>query len=403
MIMLSLRSLFSPRVPSFSAIAEPFKYFSTKRAGAVFADPTYDNTFKMLCTNKEHPGIIRSILNSFLGFEGNNQIEDIVFSHKGKLGAINGDRAYLDSSVLENTTRYASDSTIDLVCTTQSGKKIAIEMQRAHESYFLTRTQMYMSKLIAGQVAVGQSSKAHEVILDTYIISIGRENIIRDPQILQKQKELLKDKSDLSFSLTVKPIIEDFWVTVEDNKMTWKFFELKKFKEFMKHELIDQHSPLKHQWMKFLLKCQDEEDTPENIPGIIKEGYQIMEMANWTPEQKALYDMEIDQEELTLCKVEKAGVEGKAKGRAEGRAEGRIEGLVEGEAKSIIKALKYNESDEEIIEEHDSLDKKKLSQIKSLSQPPKFDDIRTILQVDEDEFSKPDIDVIGIGLEETPN
>ena len=264
MTMFSLRSLFSPRVSSFSAIAEPFKYFSTKRAGAVFADPTYDNTFKMLCTNKEHPGIIRSILNSFLDFEG--------------------------------------------------------------------------------------------------------------------------------------------------NKMTWKFFELKKFKEFMKHELIDQHSPLKHQWMKFLLKCQDEEDTPENIPGIIKEGYQIMEMANWTPEQKALYDMEIDQEELTLCKVEKAGVEGKAKGRAEGRAEGlvegRAEGLVEGEAKSIIKALKYNESDEEIIEEHDSLDEKKLSQIKSLSQPPKFDDIRTILQVDEGEFSKndpDDIDVIGIGLEETPN
>ncbi|HJK86934.1 MAG TPA: PD-(D/E)XK nuclease family transposase [Candidatus Megaira endosymbiont of Nemacystus decipiens] len=376
-------------VTKLPIITKPVNYLSTKRAGTVFADPTYDSTFKMLCTNKEHPGIIKSILNSFLDFEGENKIEKVVFSQGNK---------------------------IDLVCTSQNGKKMAIEMQRAHESYSLARSQMCMSKLIASQVAVGQSSKAHEVILDTYVICIGRENIIRKPSVVQKQKVLLKEKSDLSYSLTVTPTIHDFGITIEDNKMTWKFFELKKFKEFMKNIKIGKDSPIKHQWMKFLLKCQDEENTPEDVAEIIKEGYRIMEMANWTQEQKALYDMEIDQEELTLCKIEQAELDGKAKGLTEGKiigltegkimglTEGKIIGLVKGEAKSIQKALKYNESEEEIINDHTTLSKDKLVQIKALPQPPGLEQITSILQ-DNTMFSqdKEDVDVLGNTSEENYN
>ena len=381
------------KVTNFPIIMGSVSYFSTKRAGSVFADPTYDNIFKMLCTSEEYPGIIKSILNSFLDLEGEHQIEEVVFSsQRGKLGKIDGDRLYVEPNALENTTRFAVDSTIDLVCTSQNGKKIAIEMQRAHESYFLARSQMYMSKLIASQVAVGQSSKAHEVILDTYVICIGRENIIREPSVVNKQKALLKEKSDLSYSLTVTPTIHDFWVTIEDNKMTWKFFELKKFKEFMRNIEIDKNSPIKHQWMKFLLKCQEEENTPEDVAEIVKEGYQIMEMANWTQEQKALYDMEIDQEELTLCKIEKAELEGLARGKAEGKAKG----LAEGEAKSIRKALKYNENDEEIINDHTTLNKDKLDRIKGLPQPPELEQITSILQTGS-EFSENNDDVGVLG------
>lgn len=256
---------------------------------------------------------------------------------------------------------------------------------------------MYMSKLIASQVAVGQISKAHEVILDTYVICIGRENIIKEPSIVQRQKVLLKEKSDLSYSLTVTPATHDFGIIIEGNKMTWKFFELKKFKEFMKNIKIGKDSPIKHQWMKFLLKCQDEENTPDDVAEIIKEGYRIMEMANWTQEQKALYDMEIDQEELTLCKIEQAEIDGKAKGLAEGKIIGLTEGLVKGEAKSIQKALKYNESDEEIIKDHKTLSKDKLVQIKAIPQPPGLEQITSILQ------DKENVDMLGNTSEESYN
>ena len=291
-----------------------------------------------------------------------------------------------------NGTRFEVDSTVDLLCTTKEGQQIAIEMQRAHESCFLARSQLYMSKLLASQVEIGQSSVAHKVMLDTYIICIGKENIIRDPLILAEQRKFLQHqditKRDLSFELTVTPTIHDLWVTVQDNRMTWKFFELTKFKEFIKHMKIDHNSPIKHQWMHFLLKCQEADEEPEDIADIIKEGYEIMKMANWTPTEKVLYDMAIDKEQLAIYKAQEAGVKGEARGKAKGKAEGL--------AVSIRKALKYNEPDDEIINEHQELTAKKLSVIKALSEPRELADItKILLDIDPAVESEDDIDVAG--------
>ncbi len=37
---------------------------------SVFADPTYDVTFKMLFANSEHLHLLISLINNFLGFKG---------------------------------------------------------------------------------------------------------------------------------------------------------------------------------------------------------------------------------------------------------------------------------------------------------------------------------------------
>ena len=204
-------------------------------------------------------------------------------------------------------------------------------MQRAHQDYFLSRTQLYMAKLIASQVKVGESAKAHKVMMDTYIICIGKENIFRDKAISSEQEKYLdKDTNqELSFELTVKPTIHDLWVTVQDNKMTWKFFELTKFKKYMQKFPINKNSPIKHQWLEFLLKCHEVKDTPEDIAEIIKEGYDIMKMANWTPEQKVLYDMEIDKEELVRTKLQEAEEKRKIEGKTEERID-IIKNMLEG-------------------------------------------------------------------------
>jgi hypothetical protein len=330
----------------FPIIMQQKSWFASKimpKTPNIFADPTYDNTFKMLCTSKEHPEIIKSMINNFLNLSGDQEIQSVSFS-QGKNTLKKDNMSEADAIIapneLENDTRFVVDSTIDFLCITKSGKKIAIEMQRAHEDYFLSRSQLYMSKLIANQVHTGQSSIAHKVMLDTYIICIGKENIIRDKAICDKQKASLanKDKAELSFELTVTPIIHDLWVTIQDNKMTWKFFELTKFKTFIKKFPVSNDSPMKHQWLNFLLKCQDADNTPEDVAGIIKEGYDIMRMANWTPDQKVLYDMAINGEALVLTKIE----EGEARGKAEGLAEGLAKGEAKGLAKGIKTALKYD-------------------------------------------------------------
>lgn len=50
-------------------------------------------------------------------------------------------------------------------------------MQRQYKDYFLPRMQEYMSKIISGEVMVGQSEQYHEVLVDTYILAIGKDNI----------------------------------------------------------------------------------------------------------------------------------------------------------------------------------------------------------------------------------
>ena len=48
-----------------------------KEHDEVFADPTYDFTFKMLFGNEANKDILISVLNGLLNFRGNEQIEDV--------------------------------------------------------------------------------------------------------------------------------------------------------------------------------------------------------------------------------------------------------------------------------------------------------------------------------------
>lgn len=89
-------------------------------------------------------------------------------------------------------------SSVDVLCTTNEGKKIAIEMQRQKTAYFLAREQAYMSKLISKQVKEGEGEKYNEKILDTYIIIIGKQNIFTGNTKLSNQK---------IYELDVKPVV----------------------------------------------------------------------------------------------------------------------------------------------------------------------------------------------------
>ncbi|MGC0372482.1 MAG: hypothetical protein DGJ47_001196, partial [Rickettsiaceae bacterium] len=163
--------------------------------------------------------------------------------------------------------------------------------------------------------------------------------------------------------------------------------ELTKFKEFMKKVEINQDSPVKHQWLKFLLKCHEATSTPDDVAEVIKEGYEIMKMANWSPTQKALYDMRIDEEALQQSKIAETAAIAEARGRAEGEARGEARGRAEGEAKSIQKAFRYEESESEILNDHSSLNQNKLNLIKELPYPPEHNLITEILLNDFDNSS----------------
>ena len=195
-----------------------------------FADPTYDVTFKMLFANDAHKNILISLLNSLLGFKGDQEIQDVK----------------IKSPELQKESASGVKGAVDVLCETKNGKKIAVEMQRQYKDYFLPRMQEYMSKIISGEVMVGQSEQYHEVLVDTYILAIGKDNIFKGVYAIA---------SDTLFEKTVMPMIAEIGQVIPGNKMYWKFFELPRFAQQHKDGTINKESSLKFQWLNFLLHC----------------------------------------------------------------------------------------------------------------------------------------------------
>jgi hypothetical protein len=111
-------------------VAPPPKKLKTELEGVleikeVFADPTYDTTFKMLFGTENNKDILISILNSFLGFSGLKEITEVEIAPSDLF--------------TEGITDI--QGSVDVLCTTKNNQKIAVEMQRQYKNYFLPRSQ----------------------------------------------------------------------------------------------------------------------------------------------------------------------------------------------------------------------------------------------------------------------
>ena len=294
-----------------------------------YADPTYDSTFKMLFASEKHKNLLIDFANSLLGFTEEEKIIKVDLKRE-------------EAPLLG---QYGIKSSVDVLCSTENGKTIALEMQRKHEDYFLSRTQYYMSTLLATEMQKGFSDQYHKMIDKVYMIIIGKEAIL--------PKEIGEPDQ---YEFTVIPTIEELRQTVPDNKMYWKFLELKRFEKLCNNEEIgiNQSSPKYNveKWLRFLLECGKKNKLliPDNTPEIIKEAYKVMETANMTPQEYLRYQdeqmhdyFERLERESALKKAEEAAEkkvqEAVKKAQAEGLAKGLAEGKAEGEARLKVDKL----------------------------------------------------------------
>lgn len=311
----------------------------------VFADPTYDATFKMLFANNQHKDVLISFLNNLLGFTGDSAIESL---------ALDIIDPYLG-------TEYVSSiqSTIDVRCRTVSGKDISIEMQRKNKDYFLPRTQDYMAKLLATQIKEGEGEKYHVKLHDTYILVLAKQNLF-----VGEYK--LEGDSNAKYEKTFKPTCEELeHQEMPGNKMHWKFYELCKFKTFTKGKLIDNTYTVKDQWLDFLVNCSSNLSIPENLDNKIKEGYKIMKMANWNRDQVVSYyklkaneyDEQITIENTIKETEQKAFQEGLEKGLKKGELDGKLKILLKQDIQKLQKHFK--QKGEEELDKHETFLAKK--------------------------------------------
>jgi hypothetical protein len=205
-----------------------------------------------------------------------------------------------------------------------------------------------MGKLISSQVKKDEGKKYHIAMNKTYIVIISKAKLFLKDTAIEGDHDKLYEK-------TVVPMIQELNKEVPHNKMYWKFFELPKFEKFIKGKKLDVDAPLKEQWLNFLISCNNQEDTPENVNEIIKEGYNIMKIANWSKEDREHYELAKIKEAYRLKELENveknAFHQGLEQGIKEGELKGKWKGEVKGEIKQIKSLLKYKVEPEKIKEE----------------------------------------------------
>jgi predicted transposase/invertase (TIGR01784 family) len=281
----------------------------TRHYQTIFADPTYDATFKMIFGNEQHKKLLISLINNLLDFKNEQEVKEI----------------HLITTEIPIAYSGHLKTAIDVRCKTSDGREILVEIQRKYKEYFLNRSQYYMAKAISVQLEDGQSALYNTKMLPVYVLAISRET-------------LFKFKDDPSFEKTVVPTIkENNYIEFPGNKMHWKFFELSKFEKQYKHEIINKSHPVKLQWLDFLNKCATKKEIPE-VDGLVQEAYKIMERAKWSRETIEAFELAIIEEKFEESEQEKYFQDG----RIEGEAKGKFEEKIETAKKMLLENLDIN-------------------------------------------------------------
>ena len=187
-----------------------------------------------------------------------------------------------------------------------------------------------MAKLVSGQVPEGEGHNYHNRVLDTYIIVISKSNMFKGSTALADQT---------LYEVDVAPTVQQTKAIYPGNKMYWKFFELEKFAAHKDSQNITKASPLKLQWLDFLLSCSAQTDIPEDRDSIIQECYNIMDKMKWDPDERTIHWKNIINQQDGEKLLSDTRVEGRLEGRVEGKLEGRVEGIKIGEVKAKVKLL----------------------------------------------------------------
>lgn len=222
-----------------------------------FATPTTDFTFKRLFGDAQRTNLPINFLNNLLERKEGNLITKIVFSDTANIPKAEGSK----------------QSSVDISCTDQSGHQFIIEMQVAHEVYFLLRSQYYASFALSNQLKKGGSFEYLKPVIFVGIM-----------------------KHDL-FDYNQDPITHHFIIDSKTGKQSMEhlqfhYVELSKF-----HKKIEELETQMDKWLFFFKNATDLEMIPEQFKSSpdFTEAFHVVEQSLWTPEERKIYRKNLDE------------------------------------------------------------------------------------------------------------
>lgn len=248
---------------------------------------------------------------------------------------------------IPRTTKEQRGVTFDLLCTTEHGETILIEMQNSSQRYFKTRAMFYIYKLMRKQIVRGDKwEKMQNDISRIFGIFIlgERNNLLNKPitrtSVFDRDEKIEFWDRNHNFFLSLPLFkLDKAKITIKD---IWMYF----FNNLGTMEKIDPsvYERADEGLLKLLEKAK--------VAALSEEEYDQYEAS-----MKALED-EIDMEEHGYNRGLEMGLEegrkqGIKQGIEQGIKKGRIEGLQEGSHTHAIEVaklmLQHNKPIEEII------------------------------------------------------
>lgn len=276
-----------------------------------FINPFTDVGFKRIFGQEISKPVLLAFLNSLLA--GERRIVDLHYLDKEKIGLSDGDRSLI----------------YDILCLTDSGEYIIVEMQNKSQPFFKNRSVYYLSRSIVEQ---GERGSEWEYDIKAVYLVAFLNFKLRDISVEFRTDVALMDmKLKTPFSDKMRMIFLQLPYFTKELDDCTEIFE--KIIYALKHMEILQRMP-------FL--AQD---------AVFKRLSEIAEVASLTKEERQRYDESLRHYRDTIAVMHGQYLEGQEKGRAEGRAEGRadVAKTMKESGVSLADIVKFTGLDEEQV------------------------------------------------------
>ena len=241
---------------------------------------------------------------------------------------IGSDKIFRANSNVEDDFNIAVDILVEL----DNHAQVIIEVQLAKQAFFMNRIWAYLCKQVNDNIErLKQNEKEKHAIYKklppVYVAAIVDKNYFDgdDPIstfLIKEETRNTELKMYIDNDIKEMPLLKIV------------FLELKKYKPELKE------SYNKVRWLEFFGNKQYTSEPGE----IIDQADDLLNVRNWTKEEKDMYDertRQLDHQWATYAYAREEGIEyGMAQGIERGRAEGRAEGIEQGRVSELIDLVK---------------------------------------------------------------
>ncbi|WP_276090474.1 Rpn family recombination-promoting nuclease/putative transposase [Pedobacter sp. JY14-1] len=212
-------------------------------------------------------------------------------------------------SLKRNGAKYPLSSVVfDVLCTTNNGEKILIEVQHSRPINFKKRGIYYISRLISEQAPKGKMSEWQYDISEVYFIAI----LDKPEPPVTKNKLTSKERYVHDVCLCYRETGEIFY-----DDLGYIYIDLTNFAKTDEECNI----PL-DRWLYELKHMPERDDCPPHLTDtIFGKLYSVGEYANLNREEQKMYDQELKRKWDNAAVLSQAKLEGEAIGKLNGKLE----------------------------------------------------------------------------------